>query len=440
MSFRSFLRDLLDDAPRYGAPIENRDLPQTPLPQITRGNPAWDEFFSGVPGLPAITEQTAMLISAVYACVNLIAGVISALPAIIYREQPDGEREQLFDDDLRWVLNEQFTPRWSAAVGWEYLVQSLLLPGDSMAIILRKGGLQSGAVAGIEPVHPNCVTVLATPDRMRLVYAVRRPDGALEVYDQDDFLHIPGFGFDGYRGLSPLRHHLRMSGAVSLATQEYSARFFANNARPDIVITTDQKLTPELAAEVADLWVAKHGGLGNAHRPAVLGNGAKAAPLSLNAEDAQLLATRQFQIEEIARIYGVPPFMIGHTDKTTSWGSGVETMGKGFVRFTLRQHLNKFQNELNRKFFRNSGKVIEFDTFDLESADMATLFTSYGVAIGGAGRPGFMSAAEIRNRIRLPRDPKYGELHSGEGTPPPEGQGAAPAKKKDAIVKKDQAA
>jgi phage portal protein BeeE len=107
--------------------------------------------------------------------------------------------------------------------------------------------------------------------------------------------------------------------------------------------------------------------------PAVLGHGVKAEPLSLNAEDAQLLATRQFQIEEIARIYGVPPFMIGHTDKTTSWGSGVETMGKGFVRFTLRQHLNKFQNELNRKFFRNSGKVIEFDTFDLESADMETL-------------------------------------------------------------------
>jgi hypothetical protein len=218
------------------------------------------------------------------------------------------------------------------------------------------------------------------------------PTGALEVYDQDDVLHIPGFGFDGYRGLSPLRHHLRMSGAVALATQEYAARFFANNARPDIVLTTDQKLTPELAAEVADLWAAKHSG----PRQCAQASGARprgqGRALSLNAEDAQLLATRQFQIEEIARIYGVPPFMIGHTEKTTSWGSGVETMGKGFVRFTLRQHLNKFQNEINRKFFRNSGKFIEFDTFELEQADMETLFTSYGVAIGGAGRPGFMTA------------------------------------------------
>jgi HK97 family phage portal protein len=427
MSVRSFLREMLDESPRYSAPVENRDLPQTPLPQITRGNPAWDEFFGGVPGLPAITEQTAMLISAVYACVNLIAGVISALPANIFRLQPDGEREQLHNDDLWWVLNEQFLPRWSAAVGWEYLVQSLLLPGDSIAIIIRKGA----TIAGLEPVHPNCVTVLATPDRMRLIYAVRRPDGVLEVYDQDDVLHIPGFGFDGYRGLSPLRHHLRMSGAVALATQEYAARFFANNARPDIVLTTDQKLTPELAAEVADLWAAKHSGLGNAHKPAVLGHGVKADALSLNAEDAQLLATRQFQIEEIARIYGVPPFMIGHTEKTTSWGSGVETMGKGFVRFTLRQHLNKFQNEINRKFFRTSGKFIEFDTFELEQADMATLFTSYGQAIGGAGRPGFMTAGEIRNRLNLTRDPKHGTLHSGDGVPPPEGQGAAPAKKKD---------
>jgi phage portal protein BeeE len=123
--------------------------------------------------------------------------------------------------------------------------------------------------------------------------------------------------------------------------------------------------------------------------------------------------------------------MIGQTDKTTSWGSGVETMGQGFVRFTLRQHLTKIEKELNRKFFRTAGKFIEFDTFELEKASMETLFTAYGQAIGGAGRPGFMTAEEIRNRLNLTREPKHGTLHSGEGAPPPEGQGAAKPKKKD---------
>lgn len=392
------------------------DIPQTPITDITTNSSTWDAFFGPVSGLPPVTEKTAMTISAVYACVNLIAGAISALPMNVYRRKPDGERDQLQNDDLWWVLNEQFLPRWSAANGWEYLVQSLLFHGDAFAVIKRQGPV----IVGLEPVHPLRVTVTPSTDGMRLVYAVARdasvPDSSLgySVHDQDDMLHIAGFGYDGRRGVSPLRHHLSMSGAVALATQEYAARFFSNGARPDIVLSTDQVVNGETADQIRERWASLYGGLNNAHKPAVLGQGFKVDQLTMTAEDAQLLATRQFQIEEIARAYGVPPFMIGHTEKTTSWGSGVETMGQGFVRFTLRQHLNKFQNEINRKFFRTATKFAEFDTFELEKADMKTLFEGFSLALGGQGKPGFMSSDEVRMKLNLKRTQGGDTLASGD--------------------------
>lgn len=376
---------------------QNADIPQTPLPEITRNSSTWGAFFGGISGLPLVTEQSALSISAAYACVNLIAGAISALPLHLYRRTPNGERDQLQNDDLWWLLNEQFIPRWSAANGWEYLVQSLLFHGDAFAVIIRQGG----RIVGIEPVHPTNVTVALTPDRMRLVYAITRENGKYEAFDQDDVLHVAGFGFNGFRGVSPIQHVLKVSGAVALATQEYAGQFFANSARPDIVLSTDQVINEETADRLKASWERNYAGLEKSHKPAVLGHGVKIEQLTMTAEDAQLLATRQFQIEEIARAFGVPPFMIGHNEKTTSWGSGVEAMAIGFVRFTLRQHLNKFQAEINRKFFRTAAKFAEFDTFELERADMKSLFESFRIALGRAGEPGFMTADEVRMKLNL---------------------------------------
>jgi HK97 family phage portal protein len=424
VTWRSSLASWLDDSPRYADP--RNDLPQTAVTEFVPGSTAWNSWFGvpGIPGLPIVSEATALTVSAIYACVNLIAGAIAAMTTQVYRRNSDGEREQLHDDPLWWILNEQFSPRWNAANGWEYLGLALLLLGDGVAIIDRKGGLQLGQINGIEPVHPNGVSVLPTPDYKRLIYVVTRTWGEIEIYDQDDILHFPGFGFDGYRGLSPLRNHLRMTGAVGLATQEFAARFFSNGARPDIILKSDQVINEDTANRIRDEWVRQYGGLENAHRPAVLGSGFEAKPLTLPAQEAQLLETRRFSIEEIARIYGVPPFMIGQMEKTTSWGSGVETMGQGFVRFTLRQHLTKIEKEINRKFFRTAGKFVEFDTFELEKASMETLFSAFSTALGGQGKPGFMTAEEVRNKLNLKREPSHGTLAPAQD---PTGQGAPDA-------------
>lgn len=401
---------------------------QTPLPAITRGTSLFEALTGGYGGLMAPTEHTALMVSAIYSSVNLIAGAIAALPIYVYRRNPDGEHLRLPSDDLWWLLNEEMTPRWGAASGWEYLVQSLLLPGDGYAKLLRNTRAE---VVGVEPLHPNRVTPVPTPDGRRLIYVVE-PDPTIpsparrerEVLDQDDVLHVPGFGFDGVRGLSPLRYALRMTGSVSLAAQDYSARFFANGARPDYALQTDQALAPETVDKLRTQIDERHGGYANAHRPMLLTSGLKVQPITMPAEDMQLLETRKFQIEEIARIYGIPPFMIGHNEKTTSWGSGVEAMGIGFVRYTLRQHLNKFQSELNRKLFRTAAKVVQFDTTELERADTKALFEAFRVAIGRAGEPGFMSVEEVRERLSLPRQPK-GRLNPG--TPDAPQQAPEPA-------------
>lgn len=386
----------------------------------------WNDLEGTSAGLPVLTEQTARQLSAITACRNLIAGAISALPMPIYSETREGERDRLPNDTLWWVLNEQMSPRWSAADGWEFLVGSLLIHGDAFAKILRD---RMGQVIGLVPIHPWRVTVAVTFDGVRLVYAVE-PDpqvigGSLkrEILDQDDVLHV-ALNFDGVRGTSPLRHELRMAGAVALATQDYSARFFANSARPDLVLSSDQKIAPETVDNLRAQIDERHRGPANAHRPMILTGGLKPTVVTMPLEELQLLEVRQFQIEEIARIYGVPPFMIGHTDKTTSWGSGVESMGTGFVRYTLRRHLNKFQNEINRKFFRVAGKVAEFDTTELERADTKSLFESLRVALGRAGEPAFMTVEEVRRKLSLKRTPD-GVLTPGgtvDQTPPAAGQ------------------
>lgn len=387
--------------------------PPAPPPVRNQGYYLTGEIFGeSLPqaGLPALNERSALAISAVYAAVNLIAGTIATMPVQVYARQADGERDRRPNDDLWWILNEEMTPRWNAAAGWEHLGQSLLLRGDAFLRIRRD---PVGRVLGLEPLAYDRVRPLVQPPGDRLIYEISpdpllpsRAAGKLEVIDQDDMVHVPGFGFNGLQGLSPLRHALRLAAPVASAMQEYSARFFSNGARPDFVLSTDQAVSAETVDKLKAQIQENHGGASRAHRPMVLSNGLKVAPLQLPHDEMQLIESRKFAVEEIARIYGVPPFMIGHNEKTTSWGSGVEAMGVGFVRYTLRQHLNKIETELNRKLIRGPRKVLAFDTTDLERADFKTLLDGFRIALGRAGEPAFMTVEEVRERLSLKRQPE----------------------------------
>lgn len=375
---------------------------------------------------PAVTERTALAICAVYACIGLIGGAISSLPLPIYRR--GGDSRQRVDHPLSDLLNVEPTPACSAAVWREYLIWSLLLHGDGFARIHRKGGRKSLSpdVVRLELLHPLDVSVSINGERLAY-QLIDSTEGRMVTIDQDDVLHVPGLGFDGCRGASPLRHAARNSMGLSLAADEYSARFFSNGARPDYVITTPGKMDTAQQALFRESWMARYSGVGNSHIPAILAGGGEVKALSLNPEDAQLIETRNYQAADIARFYGVPPHMIGLTDKSTSWGSGIEQQGIGFVKYTLSRHLVKIEQEINRKLLRDGVHFAEFTTAGLERGDYKARNEGYRIALGRAGEPGWMTTNEVRRLENLPPLPDGDTRATGESTSgeKPKSQGPA---------------
>ena len=348
----------------------------------------------------AVTESTVMCVSAVYACVRLIAGAVASLPLPVYRESSDGKTRSSTQLPVRDLLNKQPHPRCSASTFWRYIMTSKLLHGDGFAKIVRKSRT-SPEVESLIPWHPSAVIVHLNGNRLAYQFFSSIQS---EILDQDDVLHFTGVGFNGLRSVSPLRHALRNAAGIALAADRYSAEFFGAGAKPEIVLkSTAAKLTEDQKEMIRSAWVDIHAG--NRMRPGVLGAGMEVQELTINAEEAQLLQARQFQIEDIARIYGVPPFMIGHTQNTTSWGSGVEQMGIGFVKYTLQEHLVDIEQEINRKLLRNSPFFAEFATAGLERGDIKTRNESYRIGLGRAGEPGWLTINEVRAFENLPPIP-----------------------------------
>lgn len=380
-----------------------------------KGSEFYDWFTGGISlGSTAVTERSAMGVSAVYACVALIGGAIASLPLPIYR-RTDGGRERV-DHPVWWLLNEQPHPDMSAAAFWEYLLTANLLYGDAFAEIVRTSP-NTNAVRWLRPLHPRCVQVDCLEKDNGLVYTVTDPDGdePTRTILGADMLHIPGVGFNGKRSLSPVRHAARNAVGIALAADEWSAGFFQNGARPDFALTTDGTLKPEQIDSLRDQWANRHAGAANRGKPVVMQGGLNVQPLTVPAEDAQLIETRRMQVEDIARIYGVPPHMIGHTTASTSWGSGIEQQAIGFVRFTLQRHLARIEQEINRKFWPRSLQYFaEFNVSGLERGDYKTRNEGYRVALGRAGEPGWMTINEVRRMENLPPLPEGDKIATVE--------------------------
>lgn len=378
---------------------ENDTTPPVEASGITPGTPAYEWLTGGGLGIDrALSERQAMSVSAVYACVSLIGGAVASLPLHIYRRTVDG-RERL-TNDIWWALNEQMSAMWPAAVGWEFGLQSLLLHGDLFMRIDRASRI-SPNIVGFTPYHPLSVDVRKIDGRL---WYLLNDDGVIQVCDQDDMIHVPGPGFDGKRGLSQIRFALRQPANVAIDAGRQAANVLSSGMRPDLALIPPEntKLDAEQIKAARAQWVDRYSGEGKGSAPVVLSGGTKIERISLDAEDAQLLETRNFQVEDIARIFGVPPFMVGRMEKTTSWGSGVEAMGIGFTKYTLQRHLVKIEQEINRKCFKTVRHFCEFDTKGLERGDIKTRNESYRIALGRAGEPAWMTVNEVRKAENLP--------------------------------------
>lgn len=345
-----------------------------------------------------VNSDSAMRVSSVYACVRLIAGAISSMPVDVYKK--DGViRKKIEDDPLWWLLNEEPTPRFTSAAMWEQVVSQMLLKESGFVYMGRSN---SGAVRELIPLPYDACRAYRTEDGKRLRYSIQdiRKFGA----DQDDVLHFPGFGFDGLKALSVIQYAARNATGNAMAMDEYSGKFFSGGAHPSLVLMTDKMMKDDQINSLKQQFADKYSGIGNAHQlPLVLTEGIKHQQVSINAEDAQLLDARKFQVVDIARAFGVPPHMIGETSQASSWGTGLEQMAIGFVRYTIQPHLVRIEQELNRKLYKNAGRFLAFSRDSAMEGDSKAMSELFKAALGGPGSgPGYMSVDEARQRKNLP--------------------------------------
>lgn len=356
----------------------------------------------------SVTPTSAMRNAAVAACVQRISGGIAAMPVNEY-ERTATVRKPIEDSPYWYLLNESPTPRFTSVSMWEHVIADMLLRESGFVFMGRS---RSGAIQELIPLPWSAVEPKRTEDGERLHYFVS--DVRRYGCDQDDMLHFPGFGFDGVRAMSVIKWAARNAAGNALAMDEYSGRFFAGGAHPSIVLETDKGMKDDAIASLQRQFAEKYSGAANAHKlPLVLIEGLKANPLSLNAEDSQLLDARKFQVVDIARAFGVPPHLIGETSASTSWGSGLEELGRAFVTFTLEQHLRRIQQELNRKFFpATSKRFFEFNRAALLEGNSKAQSEYFKAALGGPGSgPGWMSVDEVRHvKHMAPKGGKCAEI------------------------------
>lgn len=348
-----------------------------------------------------VTPGSAMRVTAVYACVRLIAGALASLPLPVYQRTEDG-RERA-EHPYWWLLNEQPTPRFSAATFWEFVTASVLLRGDGLAYIVRD---RNGVAQQFIPIHRDRVQIVAVRDR--LAYRIYDEDSNGKVgffnADQDDMLHFPGCGFDGVSSMSVVTYAARQAVGIAIKGDELAGSMFASGAHIQYAVKAPGTMTAEQQNRFREAWVAKYGnGQGVSKTPLILTEGLDVKELSMTAEDAQLLESRRFQVIDIARAFGVPPFMVGETEKSTSWGTGIEQMGIGFVTYTLQPHLTRFEQELNRKLWPARAKYfVEFNVDGLMRGDSKAQAEYFGKALGGPGVQGWMTVNEVRRLQNLP--------------------------------------
>lgn len=287
----------------------------------------------------AVNETSALGMTAVYRAVALISGSSASLPLHAYRES-DGGRVRLSTGQAANLLDYPH-PDMTPFEFWELVYVHLLTWGNAYIRVLRN---RNGQIAELWALHPSRVRAGRESDEGLKVYQI---DGAQEPLFDDKILHIPGMGYDGVTGCSPIRL-ARQGVGLALAAEEYGARLFGSGSLMAGILQTEQRLTAEQADALKRRWKEKVSGIERAHDVAILDAGAKWQAVSIPPGDAQFIESRRFQVAEVARMYGVPPHMLMESEKSTTWGSGIESMSAGFVRYTLRPWLTRVEQRVTK--------------------------------------------------------------------------------------------
>lgn len=397
--------------PRY--PRE-RQLPADVMPQQINNTVCLNastgaDFFSSSPSGYPVTETTAMRVAAVYACVEKIC-VIASLPKHIYQRTDNGAER--IDHDYWAFLNTQPDDNWTAASLWERTISSMLLRGDGIIEIRRPP--KTGHVIGLKPYLWDNTSILRDHKGV-ISYRVTDPHTRQQkILLADEVLHIPGFGFNGWHGMSVIQYAAYNGVGIALAANQYSSEFFANGINPDIVLATDQTLNQKQTDDLKQQIENKHAGIGNRHKPLILQGGLKVQQVSLSSEDAQLLQTREFQVVDLCTAFGVPPQLIGAKESVSGWaGASLEQVNIFFAKYTLKGHIARIEQEINRKLFPGNSKIfVKFNMDAFLDGDSKSQAEYFAKALGGPGQQGFMYVNEVRKLKNLPplSDPAYDQV------------------------------
>ena len=378
--------------------FKSRDKPEN----RTTGS-SYAFYLGGSSSGKAVTERSAMQMTAVYACVRILSEAVAGLPLHLYRYKEDGGKEKALTHTLYRLLHDEPNPEMSSFVFRETLMTHLLLWGNAYAQVIRNG---KGEVVALYPLMPNKMSVNRGSDgNLYYEYARQTEEahtmkGSTVRLKPSDVLHIPGLGFDGLVGYSPIAMAKNAIG-LAIATEEYGSKYFANGAAPSGVL--EHPGTIKDPARIRDSWTATFGGSGNANKIAVLEEGMKYTPISISPEQAQFLETRKFQIDEIARIFRVPPHMVGDLEKSSF--SNIEQQSLEFVTYTLDPWVVRWEQSIHRRLLNPEEKQDFFVKFNVEGllrGDYQSRMSGYATA----RQNGWMSANDIRELENLDRIPK----------------------------------
>lgn len=365
----------------------------------SRDKPQDRYFFSGAPFFfgksisgQTVNEFSAMRVSAVYACVRILAESIAALPLHVY-EYRDGGKERAVNHPLYFLLHDAPNDEMTSFIFRETLMTHLLLYGNCYAQIQRDNG---GRVIGLYPLLPSRMTV-ERDDNNQIVYRYT-PTTSESQFDKStqvtlaryNVLHIPALGFNGLIGFSPIAMARNAIG-VAIATEEFGAKFFENGARPSGVL--EHPATVKNFDKLREEWQKIYGGSQNAGKVAILEEGMKYQSISIPPNDAQFLDTRKFQLNEIARIFRIPPHMLADLERATF--SNITHQSLEFVMYSLMPWLSRWEQSLCKSLFLNSERGRFFVKFSVEGllrGDYETRMRGYQLAI----QNGIMSVNEVR--------------------------------------------
>ncbi len=359
--------------------VKARDRPANSLFGST-----YSFFFGTTSSGKTVNERTAMQTTAVYACVRILAETVASLPLHTFKHTASG-KEKAIEHPLFHLLHDEPNPEMTSFVFRETLMSHLLLWGNAYAQIIRDG---RGKVLALYPLLPDRMVVDRT-QAGELYYEYRKDTGSV-ILRKEDVLHIPGLGFDGLVGYSPIAMAKNAIG-MALACEEYGAKLFANGANPGGVL--EHPGVVKDPKRIRDSWNAVYQGSENAHRIAVLEEGMKFQAIGIPPEQAQFLESRKYQTEEICRIFRVPPHLVASLDRATF--SNIEHQSISFVDNTIIPWVSRIEQSLQRSLFTEAEKKVYFAKFNLNArlrGDAASRANFYQTM----RQNGIMSANEIR--------------------------------------------